>query len=283
MIVSGDSWVTVNTEEMGPVKCVSMRRDAAGTLSLGRRGIFPVISLVGAPMNKTLIWRDGKIAEHAEVRPDGKHTVRKFKKHSETILLKKPTLPDLVTMYNRKGDLDISHEVLSQVIFHAIGVKHVAVLDEYKSLFLGAAAVARGTSQLFRIDGHFHNIHILGALGFGMVVEEFTKESIPEGTDNMLIIIAQKKKHTLSQLLSIIQKNLTGRPMPIDFLLFHPVKEGILSVFNEMMQNICISLLDMREIFYREYQTRTGAIHPLMCKIGSSGFILSGTFFYNGR
>lgn len=282
MIVSENSWVTVNTEEMGPVKCISMRRDAAMFLSLGRRGTFPIISLLGAPLNRTLIWRDGKIEEYTEVRPEGKHTVRKFKKHSETILLKTPTLPDLVTMYNGKGDTEISHEVLSQVIFHAIGVKHVAVLDEYKSLFLAAAAVARGTEGLYRINGHLHNIHTLGALGFGSTVCEFNKEAVPEGAENMLVILAQKKKYYLKQFLDLVQDNLAGKSISIDFLLFHPVKEGILSVFNEMMQNRQFTLLDMREIFYREYQSRTGAIHPEMSKVGSSGFILSGTFFYNG-
>ncbi|KAI5189114.1 hypothetical protein NEMIN01_0280 [Nematocida minor] len=283
MVVGEYSWVTVNTEEKGPVKCISMKRDIAKTLSLGRKGTFPVSALLGARMGVTLHWENGEMREHSEAQPEGKHTARKFKKHSKTILLKTPTLPDLVAMYNGKGDMTVSHEVLSQVIFHAIGVKYVAVLDEYKSMFLAAVAVARGTENLSRIGGHTHNIHTLGALGFGLNISAFTKESIPRGAGSVLFVLAQKKKYEMKEVLEIVKGEPESKRVSIDFLLYHPVKEGILGVFNEMMQSRSFGLLDLRELFYREYQSRIGAIHPAMSKLGCSGFILSGSFFDNGR
>ncbi|KAI5150993.1 hypothetical protein NEAUS05_2370 [Nematocida ausubeli] len=325
--VTKDTWVLIHTADKGPIKCVGMKRDALRTLSLGRRGTFPVSALMHAPLNTPLVWSPSKNAFlecTPTEKPTGKHAQKKFAKHSTEIVLTVPTLPGIVAMYLQKGDLSVSHEAVSQILFHAIGTKCVVVKDDHKSVILSAVAAARGTQNLYRMEGHTKDIHVLGALGYPMEVMEYicpqytphdktlfkntenTKaedkketESIKKTEDlkctieteeknfkvqdrrkGFLLVLAQRDKYKPEEVLHIIStipETFTSGG-PVDFIIHHTAKEGILDLFNSMMSNRAFCLLDLREIFYREYQSTLGALHPIMCRTSHSGFILTGTF-----
>ncbi|EHY64430.1 hypothetical protein NERG_02507 [Nematocida ausubeli] len=361
--VTKDTWVLIHTADKGPIKCVGMKRDALRTLSLGRRGTFPVSALIHAPLNTPLVWSPSKNAFlecTPTEKPTGKHAQKKFAKHSTEIVLTVPTLPGIVAMYLQKGDLSVSHEAVSQILFHAIGTKCVVVKDDHKSVILSAVAAARGTQNLYRMEGHTKDIHVLGALGYPMEVMEYicpqytpqdktlfkntentedskciietmgTKktedtetedkketESIKNTEDaedskciietmgtkkaedskctieteeknfkvqdrrkGFLLVLAQRDKYKPEEVLHIIStipETFTSGG-PVDFIIHHTAKEGILDLFNSMMSNRAFCLLDLRELFYREYQSTLGALHPIMCRTSHSGFILTGTF-----
>ncbi|KAI5133804.1 hypothetical protein NEAUS04_1768 [Nematocida ausubeli] len=328
--VTKDTWVLIHTADKGPIKCVGMKRDALRTLSLGRRGTFPVSALMHAPLNTPLVWSPSKNAFlecTPTEKPTGKHAQKKFAKHSTEIVLTVPTLPGIVAMYLQKGDLSVSHEAVSQILFHAIGTKCVVVKDDHKSVILSAVAAARGIQNLYRMEGHTKDIHVLGALGYPMEVMEYicpqhtphdktlfkkTKnteaedkketESIKKTEDiedskctieteeknfkvqdrrkGFLLVLAQRDRYKPEEVLHIIStipETFTSGG-PVDFIIHHTAKEGILDLFNSMMSNRAFCLLDLREIFYREYQSTLGALHPIMCRTSHSGFILTGTF-----
>ncbi|KAI5159843.1 hypothetical protein NEAUS03_0638 [Nematocida ausubeli] len=341
--VTKDTWVLIHTADKGPIKCVGMKRDALRTLSLGRRGTFPVSALMHAPLNTPLVWSPGKNAFlecTPTEKPTGKHAQKKFAKHSTEIVLTVPTLPCIVAMYLQKGDLSVSHEAVSQILFHAIGTKCVVVKDDHKSVILSAVAAARGTQNLYRMEGHTKDIHVLGALGYPMEVMEYicppytphdktlsknTAHTEAEGAEDkketesikktedtedlkctietedtdknaaekeeknlkvqdrrkgFLLVLAQRDKYKPEEVLHIIStipETFTSGG-PVDFIIHHTAKEGILDLFNSMMRNRAFCLLDLRELFYREYQSTLGALHPIMCRTSHSGFILTGTF-----
>ncbi|KAI5134589.1 hypothetical protein NEAUS06_1178 [Nematocida ausubeli] len=322
--VTKDTWVLIHTADKGPIKCVGMKRDALRTLSLGRRGTFPVSALMHAPLNTPLVWSPSKnifLECTPTEKPTGKHAQKKFAKHSTEIVLTVPTLPGIVAMYLQKGDLSVSHEAVSQILFHAIGTKCVVVKDDHKSVILSAVAAARGTQNLYRMEGHTKDIHVLGALGYPMEVMEYIcpqytphDKTLFKNTENtedskctietedteaedkketeqknfkvqdrrkgFLLVLAQRDRYKPEEVLHIIStipETFTSGG-PVDFIIHHTAKEGILDLFNSMMSNRAFCLLDLRELFYREYQSTLGALHPIMCRTSHSGFILTGTF-----
>ncbi|OAG32793.1 hypothetical protein NEIG_02110 [Nematocida sp. ERTm5] len=348
LTVTADSWVIIHTRDKGPVKFIGMKRDALRILSMGRRGTFPARALLGMPFNEFLVWSpEDKAFSVGGIKeaPTAKHAKKKFNKHSVEILLRTPTLHDIISMYIQKGDLHVSHEAAAEVLFHAIGTKYVIIKDDHKSVFLGAVAMARGTKNLYRIGGSTADLAILGALGHPMKIEEYsipvygtegvkcaenvrdtggvkcdevamhntpstcdvcdssgtcpdstvcsvTLSVCPNGAmgcaesrqKGVLLVLAQKEKYIAEEVVSLL-KSIPPHMKPesayVDFLVYHPVKEALLDLFNTMMTNKSFCLLDLREHFYREYQGTLGAIHPTMSKLGHSGFVLTGTFLDN--
>ncbi|KAI5166445.1 hypothetical protein NEIRO03_0863 [Nematocida sp. AWRm78] len=341
LTVTADSWVIIHTRDKGPVKFIGMKRDALRILSMGRRGTFPARALLGMPFNEFLVWSPEDKAFSVggtKEAPTAKHAKKKFNKHSVEILLRTPTLHDIISMYIQKGDLHVSHEAAAEVLFHAIGTKYVIIKDDHKSVFLGAVAMARGTKNLYRIGGSTADLAILGALGHPMKIEEYsipvcdsavcdtdgvkcaenvrdtdgvkyaeegavhntpstcdmhnTPSTCPDGAvdcaesrqKGVLLVLAQKEKYIAEEVVSLL-KSIPPHMKPesayVDFLVYHPVKEALLDLFNTMMTNKSFCLLDLREHFYREYQGTLGAIHPTMSKLGHSGFVLTGTFLDN--
>ncbi|KAH9386702.1 uncharacterized protein NEMAJ01_1598 [Nematocida major] len=290
MQVAESSWVIISTLEKGPVKCVHMARDALRTLSLGRCGTFPVSALANAKFNVPLLWENGVLSECAlPAVPQDKNGRKNAIKRSRTITVTQPTLPGLVEMYNLKGTVHISHEAISQILFHAIGAKRVIVKDDHNSIVLAAVAAARGTHNLFRIGGHVQNIHTLCALGESGSVEKYVASPSPleenaslkgasEKEGGALFVLAQRDRYEPCEVISLLKECSF---QTADFLVYHPVKEALLDLFNALMQDKAFGLLDLRELFYREYQTVSGAMHPRMTKTRHSGYILTGTLLGN--
>ncbi|EIJ87416.1 hypothetical protein NEPAR06_2037 [Nematocida parisii] len=333
LAVTTDSWVIIHTRDKGPVKFIGMKRDALRILSMGRRGTFPARALLGMPFNEFLVWSPEDKAFSVggtKEAPTAKHAKKKFNKHSVEILLRTPTLHDIISMYIQKGDLHVSHEAAAEVLFHAIGTKYVIVKDDHKSVLLGAVAMARGTKNLYRIGGSTADLAILGALGHPMKIEEYsipvcdktvcdaegvkcpgsamgcaesavcdspstcteTASVCPDSAmgcaesrqKGVLLVLAQKEKYIAEEVVSLLKSiplHMKPESAYVDFLVYHPVKEALLDLFNAMMTNKSFCLLDLREHFYREYQGTLGAIHPTMSKLGHSGFVLTGTFLDN--
>ncbi|OAG32032.1 hypothetical protein NEDG_00507 [Nematocida displodere] len=277
MVVAANDWVLI-TAARGILKCVCMRRDIERTFNLPRIGALPVRLLLGAEMNRSLVLKSGVLEPSSELPSTSKHLLKKQKKTSPAFQLTSPNLPDLLSMYIEKNALPLSHEALAQILFHSAGYERVAVLDEYSSLVLGGVATARGTAHLYRIGGHCLEIHTLGALGHRTSLEAFSPLSFPaEGEKgSFLFVLAPRGSFSVPETVFLL-KSAPG-DMAVDFLLYHPAKEGLLPLFNVLMTEPRATLLDLRESFSREYQTRLGAIHPEMTKIGHSGFILTGTF-----
>lgn len=298
-VVETCSWILL-VSPRGILKCLDMRKDLLRVLRLPRIGEVQVRSLLGAPLNTPIAMRSGVPVACSESVPETKHEARKYAKKTEVFRIETPTLPLLLSMYVGKEAVPLTHETLAQIFFHSLGYRHVAVLDDYHSLVVAAVGAARGTENMFRIGKNCRAIHTLAALGLPPDLQAFPVGTpdicrkngevsgnnhqnkfqgvcpFPEYPATFLFVLAQKEEYGIGETLSL----LSSAPLHItvDFLLYHPAKEGLLPLFNAMMQHQGVSLLDLREYFCREYQASPGATHPQMNKVGQSGFILTGTF-----
>ncbi|KAI5191938.1 hypothetical protein NECID01_1706 [Nematocida sp. AWRm77] len=292
MLSQANEWLLVISHK-AIVKLINTQRDIDKVFNIrGKRlsgGAF-----VGQPKNTPLEIHEGQLqrysGEYKEVY--GKHEEKKVR----WIMLVEPTLPQLVALYQKKDQMDLAHESLAQIMFHAIDQRSVAVEDEYSSLIIGGISQARGgVENMHRINGHLQNIHILRALGEPGDLEEYSP-STPYSllvfaskiidTERILSFFAENAAAHAKKAFSDAQAHSLEKPVSntqfldtFDFLVYHPSKDALLALFNALMENKNTGLLDLRELFYREYPDRIGGLHPEMTKSGHSGFILTGTFF----
>lgn len=268
MSVAPNEWLLIVSHQ-AVLRCLNTQRDAAREFRVNGARITGA-ALVGQPKHTPLAVKDGQLERFAGVYQ------RTYHKHEQKrvrwLMLVEPTLPQLMALYHSKDQLPLSHEALSQIMFQAVAQPLVAVQDEYKSLVIAGLAQARGgVSGLHRIRDYSRNIHVLGALGYPMDVGEYA----PDARYDLLVLAPRTIE--LAHVWELVRANC--RVDSFDLLVFHPSKDALLPLFNELMQCPSAGLLDLRELFYREYPARLGALHPEMTKSGHSGFILTGTFF----
>lgn len=287
MHVEENSWFLI-VSYRGVLKCLSMRRDKNREIFiLGKT--FLVSSMVGLPYNTllstetTLITNNSNNThsnsrkEYVKYNNTEKHAEKRKKRSSNVFWIEKPSLPGLVLMYQKKSIINISHEPFSQVLFHSLGYKQAVIKDEYKSLFIAAAAMG-GVERIFRVDGPVQGIHTINALSCPAEVKEYLPERI-DANSRTLFVFAQKSLFCYSQLLSFLENTFCAHK---EFILYHRSKDGLIDTFNCLMKDKRVHSLEVREYFGREYQAQIGAVHPETGKDAGSGFILSGTFFDTG-
>ncbi|KAI5181661.1 hypothetical protein NEOKW01_1829 [Nematocida sp. AWRm80] len=293
MVVNNDSWIMIRTLN-GHIKCISMKRDINRMITLPRIGKIHPESLLGLDLHKTYTLEADQIQPCTISLPEDKHQKKKYLHKSKAFIIAEPSLDGLLEMYIQKNTFKLSHETLSQILFHAIGAKRVFVLDDYGSMITAALGIALGnTDKLYRINGYTNNIHALNALGYKnnphSLLLPYDTEAPKQTQDRIETVFKDKVSSSLLVLAPIDQatlitatnwiKTLTPPQTFMDFLLYHPSKEPLLGIFNQLMTDSTIGMLDLRESFYREYQYTTNATHPTMSKLGHSGYLLTGTFF----
>ncbi|KAI5185417.1 hypothetical protein NEHOM01_0832 [Nematocida homosporus] len=260
-----------------------MERDKKRVVAIGKEKI-DVVDLLGRPYGAWLQLVSGGI-EVVE-RPTGLGEVSKVEWRrmlkQRVFWIERPSLVGLAAMYGVKGTRLVSHEALAQILLASVGASQVAVWDDHHALVLAAVAQGRGgVSGLFRIAPSSlaqTPVHTLSALGYPAVLPAYSVQSFTS-SGRGLIVLAPRDALDYSVVLEFLTSSLAYQT---DFLFYHSCKEALLPLFNGLMQESRAGLLELREVFSRAYQTRTGAIHPAMTKEDHSGFILSGTFLNTG-
>ncbi|KAI5172927.1 hypothetical protein NEFER03_1933 [Nematocida sp. LUAm3] len=272
-VVLPEEWIVLSSP-LGPFKWMSMKKDKNRIIRIGNTKLLPS-AFLNVPYHKALRVVDGAVLvtdEKIEKEREKKEE-RKHRKDKHLFWISPPSLEYLAKSYKTKEALDVSEEALSQILFHSVGYEQVIVKDHHHSLVLAAVGIARGASFLYRIDPPYLDIRILEALGLPNRIPEYSPETLKQVPT--LIVIAEKTPTDPYFLLSLLQETYSQEK---EFLLFHKCKDALLDIFNFLMKDKRVFLLELREVITRKYQSKLGSIHPEMSKKHHSGFILSGTF-----
>lgn len=266
-----------------------IERKVGSAVRIKRIGDLFLHKLVGLELNKNYVLADSEIVPSLgpeTIEDLSKHAKRKAVKLSPVFRLVEPTPYDLLSMYHRKMDIRLSHEALAQILFMSACSTHCIVVDGFKGLVASSIAHRRGsTDSLFvhtfdstvRGDSVLGSVaHVLEVLGLkrspGLFKANEFSNQISSG-ENWSLVVATPDYIPPSS----FTEALAAAPGFVDFLLYHPMKEGILPLLDTLLKSQDIADLELRECFSREYACTPGCMHPQMNKTGSSGFLLSGT------
>jgi len=279
--VRENEWIAVTSNQMA-LKCIHTQKDQKKPLYMKKIGVIQVNEIIGLPKRVYFTKTALTLLPSAPTPPKNKHEEKKQKKSPTHIAFDTPSLPMLMQMKLAKSEHFISHEAIAQILFYSIDSSLAVVDDGYRSAVVAALATARGgTHNLFGIKRTVYTTHLLDVMGYPTNIEEYSPErtqKIPiRPNERVVLILAPNAPFCPEETLSLIET--VHKTASVDFLMYHHCKDALVPLFNALMKRAQVSLINLRETFMRRYQTRIGLVHPEASKTGSSGFILTGTFF----